>query len=310
MRNALTMTGRRMTKALIWAATLWACLHGVVAQGAPLRYANIMWSSEPASPGHRTVHFTVETGWRASDFGSPMLGGTINLGLNFDFGDGQSQAMTGTVQQLLSGSNTLYAVSTFSHIYAAGGSLRYDAGFAGCCTLPDLENSNAGQNFDISALVNMGSTGSLRSPRSNSVPALYLALGSGLQFSFLTATGFDNEFLRYVVDPLGGLSPADIFSLSSIGTLGVDTSAPGLSSGLYDLRYRLESVNPITGQVSSSTSIYQLVNLVCTTGPSCSNPGVDPPNPMPEPGSLALVLLAMLGLGGTAAVRRRKRFTP
>ena len=281
-------------------ALLVTALGGLLAtaQAAPIRFATISWAQQS---GTSTVDFNVQTAWRSSDFGSPVVGSTVNLGLNFNFGDGTTAAMLGTTNTVVSFSNWFMASTSFTHTYTG---TEFDAGFAGFSTLPDLQNSNANKNFAISTKVRVPQGGAERSPNSTALPVLFLPLGSGTQVFNMPAVVFGGNSLRYVLDALGG-DPAQpgFFSLNGFnGLLSVDTSAASVQSGLYDLRYRLESVNG-NGQVQSSTSVYMLMDLICTTGSSCSNPGPPPAQDLPEPGSMALMLLGLLALVSRCRIR-------
>ncbi len=234
--------------------------------------------------GGNSIKFTLNTSWRRSYYGTPVVGSVITLNGNpnqFNFGDGSPIVtnMQATVTSINVAEDVLTATWTVTRTYSQPGN--YTASFLNCCRLSTLIDGNNDTNFKLETTVNVGLP--YWNPATTSLPAVInLSLGQSAATFQVPAQGKDNQIVRFrpsTTAESGLVKPVPTgFNISSSGVITFNTI--GLQAeDLFAVQIIMESVNPINGLINNKVPVDFIIEIVgLSMPPIFISPTPLPPN--------------------------------
>jgi hypothetical protein len=298
----------RLSVGAIALATLFAATAVDTAEATHWRGGNIAWTQGDGN----TINFVVTTYWRRSypfSVGSNgNLGDAVNTDIMFNFGDSSSSALTGTITTLNTTNDWFRVSSSLAHTYANAGTFK--ANLLDCCRIVNPPHvNNPDENFRIQSTVTVGGTDN--SPNVGGSSPIFLVPDGGVQtfnpFTLTDPDGGTHTFALATGFQASGLSsgtgsfqqPAGLSINPTNGEVTWDTDVPPTTVGqLYSVSFL------VTDQTGNTAPLDILLEVCAPTAPNCG--GFEPPDPVPEPGTLSLITLGLLGTAELVRRRRRK----
>ncbi len=262
MKSKLTLF--KKWKILFFFFTLLCCWE---VDAAHFRGGTISWNCL----GGNQVEYTISTQWE----GSFSLGST-GFSYNFNYGDGTSQSLDGTVNFVNVSENWFSQVLVITKTYSSPG--QYTSRISSCCRINGLPNGWSSDNFILQSTVNAG-------PGCNEAPALaspaFINIAPGNNqtcfqlnavdpendpFSFSITNGFESGLFPDPSSlwPSGTLSPSGLICVNP-------TTMPGAPAGGFTNGQLIPfpvKVTDINGNGTIPGDIMLRVSTVTGTPPS------------------------------------------
>lgn len=254
----------------------------ITASATHFRYGTVRW--QPTGVTNQ-IQFTIEAAYRRGFPGfspaNPIVGQTLTLADQFNFGDAAVTTPSFTVTSINATEDWVIAQATFTHTYASAGTRT--AFFTNCCRLSTLQLGMNDQDYRLTTTVNVG-TGN-RSPVSSTLPFVRLVKANPVHF-FVAASDPDGDtrFFRFATaaeydgTPSGlvsgaGTLPVGLAINSSTGELTWNTSALA-TNALYAVQVIVEDrdINNVIKSKVPVDFIIQIVNPVGTVPSIALNP--------------------------------------
>ena len=278
-------TSTRLRKYLFVCLTALAVFTGLAgtAEATHGRYGSITWSvPNPATPN--VIKVRVETAWRRSFFGAPVIGTTIALGSVLVTADGGPAAPPGsfalnpTVTSVNTVEDWVMTVQETNYTFPAA-TANYMLSFDTCCRISTLRDGNNDINFRLTSrvTVRMPPNAINRPPITATLPIVSLPLNIVSSFT-VPAFDPDGDAMTFRIatnaeSTLNTLAPAGFV----INSAGVVTWTP-TAAGLYTTQV----------VVTDSQNAYTVVDLILSVAAPTGMPPAIKINNAPGPLSLSV----------------------